>query len=816
MLHPCQPGAGSDHQAAVFYTHSVPLSQWTSENVLEWLACVNMLAYGDLLKAKEVSGSDLPSLDREKLSNMGIKEETSQTVLLRCIGELCRGSNTSSCCEEERNFLSSLLKEDGTGAQQQHQLEWQSFPPGTEQCDSCRHLLRGLAHQGLLCRDCGLVCHRGCAVTRGLPACRAQFLRQRAAILSLASLSRDLTTQFSLTEQSAPSYLLRCMQEIECLAHLNSGVDLYKAYAAPCLPDRVHEVALKLRDDPTKADLTGYDIHCLIGALKKYLRELVNPVIPVQFYDRFLEAAKHGAEEPRSVRLLQLVHQLPAHHEATLRNVMGHLCRLSRLQHARGHQEPPLALAHSLCFILLRPPWEETLQAVRNAKLHAQVLETLLLRGDWGEAMPDWAAPALPPRRLSRSGGHAGDCAAPRSLQEAEWYWGDITREECSDKLKDTADGTFLVRDALDRGSGDYTLTLRVGGSNKLIKIYHRAGKYGFSEPLTFNSVTDLISHYRNVSLEHYNNFLNVKLLYPVSKFHDEDPDSDAEKVSQRLMEVNREYLGKSKQFDQFHDQFNRLSQELQIKNQALQSFAEAEAMFLEQADVLRHFQKEAPDHELKGLEENAVLLQRRLKVLRESKGKLADDVRGRQAFYKQLEREINGLKLEVAQAAKQREKCQAWLQSKGVKKDRINKLLQDSSGEAKETAGRNSRDESVEAPGLYSDSTWFVQDCDRKEALRLLEGRRDGTFLVRPSKTPGQYALSIVAEGKVNHCLILKTERGYGFAEPYNIHPTLRSLVHHYAHTSLEEHNPLLKTTMAHPVFASSGGQQQPAQHPS
>lgn len=58
----------------------------------------------------------------------------------------------------------------------------------------------------------------------------------------------------------------------------------------------------------------------------------------------------------------------------------------------------------------------------------------------------------------------------------------------------------------------------RKGGNNKLIKIFHRDGKYGFSDPLTFNSVVELINHYRNESLAQYNPKLDVKLLYPVSK----------------------------------------------------------------------------------------------------------------------------------------------------------------------------------------------------------------------------------------------------------------------------------------------------------
>lgn len=57
----------------------------------------------------------------------------------------------------------------------------------------------------------------------------------------------------------------------------------------------------------------------------------------------------------------------------------------------------------------------------------------------------------------------------------------------------------------------------------------------------------------------------------------------------------------------------------------------------------------------------------------------------------------------------------------------------------------------------------------------------------------------------EVKHCMIYSTPHGYGFAEPYDVHCSLKDLVLHYRLHSLVQHNDALDVRLSHPVHAKA-----------
>jgi len=76
------------------------------------------------------------------------------------------------------------------------------------------------------------------------------------------------------------------------------------------------------------------------------------------------------------------------------------------------------------------------------------------------------------------------------------------------------------------------------------------------------------------------------------------------------------------------------------------------------------------------------------------------------------------------------------WLLDRGESNQSLDNLIEQSSSGV---AGAS------DAPLPHLDEKTWLISCNRSDAERLLQGRSDGTFLIRPSSVSHSYALSIV-----------------------------------------------------------------------
>ncbi|XP_070700665.1 LOW QUALITY PROTEIN: rho GTPase-activating protein 30 [Pempheris klunzingeri] len=136
----------------------------------------------------------------------------------------------------------------------------------------------------------------------------------------------DLVEHLAASSQDIP-LVLRCCSEFVEKNGIVDGI-----YRLSGVSSNIQKLRCEFESDGNpelNKDLYLQDIHCVSSLCKAYFRELPNPLLTYQLYDKFADAVAIQLEEERLVKIRDVLKELPAQHYRTLKVLMRHLVKMA-------------------------------------------------------------------------------------------------------------------------------------------------------------------------------------------------------------------------------------------------------------------------------------------------------------------------------------------------------------------------------------------------------------------------------------------------------------------------------------------------------
>jgi len=183
----------------------------------------------------------------------------------------------------------------------------------SERCNPCGKRIK-FGKTVFKCRDCGVAAHEQCKKDVPLP-CIAGGSRTPQNKATGAYLA-DFTP---IEAPMIPAILIYCVKEIEA-----RGMDDVGIYRVAGSESEANEILDKFRrGGPPR--LSKYEIHAVTSCLKKFLRQLKEPVIPLSLWQVFVDAANNPDTTDSETAMYQAISELPQPNRDTLSYLVVHL-----------------------------------------------------------------------------------------------------------------------------------------------------------------------------------------------------------------------------------------------------------------------------------------------------------------------------------------------------------------------------------------------------------------------------------------------------------------------------------------------------------
>ncbi|KAJ3084935.1 N-chimaerin, partial [Quaeritorhiza haematococci] len=176
-----------------------------------------------------------------------------------------------------------------------------------------------------------------------------------------------------------PSIVELCCEEVERRGLKSQGIYRLSGNAATVQKLRMQ---FNQQEIPDLAD-EELDINVVSSVLKLYFRELQNPLIPFEYYEQFMSAARQEDYNDRLISIKSLVQALPKANYDTFEYLMRHLCRVAAESGVNKMEPSNLAIVFGPTLIRMPEEGQTAFTNMMNMALHNTIIEAILVQTEW-------------------------------------------------------------------------------------------------------------------------------------------------------------------------------------------------------------------------------------------------------------------------------------------------------------------------------------------------------------------------------------------------------------------------------------------------
>ncbi|XP_044076946.1 unconventional myosin-IXb isoform X2 [Siniperca chuatsi] len=215
-----------------------------------------------------------------------------------------------------------------------------------QSCDICGSYIWGM-EKAYMCSACKLICHKKC-LTKIITDCSTRCRKQDDSV----SGSLNFGVQVCVLTSKAnpvPKVVELLLMHVELHGLYTEGI--YRKSGSACQARELHQI---LATDPEATCLENYPIHTITGLVKRWLRELPDPLMTFSLYSDFLHAVELPEKAERLKAVYQKIDELPPANYNTLERLIFHLVRVAKEEEQNKMSPSSLAIVFAPC--ILRSP----------------------------------------------------------------------------------------------------------------------------------------------------------------------------------------------------------------------------------------------------------------------------------------------------------------------------------------------------------------------------------------------------------------------------------------------------------------------------